>query len=160
MIRRSIFCPFFEIWIYIFNELEWPVVWDWGSATGCVFFSKKKEAEKSNTLFHCCGSASTWCGSGFDLLLWCGSGFWFLFDADADPDPTFHPDADPDPNPDSSFQCLNRLIFHTFWLVICKSMRIRIRFRVQPITLMRIRILIFNWSGCGFGSTTLYSMYI
>jgi hypothetical protein len=40
------------------------------------------------------------------------------------------------------------LIFHTFWLVICKVMRIRIqtqlftltRIRIQLITLIRIRI--------------------
>jgi hypothetical protein len=45
---------------------------------------------------------------------------------DADPDPTFHFAADPGPDP--SFQikaktlkkCPNRLLFHTFWLVICK----------------------------------------
>ncbi len=30
----------------------------------------------------------------------------------------------------------NRLLFHTFWLVICELMRIRIR--IQLITLMRI----------------------
>ncbi len=75
-----------------------------------------------------------------------------MLDSVADPDPayhidvypdpvlTFHFDADPDPDP--SFQikaqtmkkCSNRLVFHTFWLVICKLMRIRI----QLITLMRI----------------------
>jgi hypothetical protein len=62
--------------------------------------------------------------------------FDFLFDVDpdADPDPTFHPDADPDPDPDPypSFKKrlkkgLNRLISHTFWLDICKLMRIRIQ---------------------------------
>ncbi len=65
----------------------------------------------------------------------------FHFDADPDPDPNFHFDADPDPAP--SFQkssalkkCSNRLTFHTFCLVICKLIRIRI----QLITLMRIRI--------------------
>ncbi len=47
-------------------------------------------------------------------------------------------------------QCSNRLIFHTFWLVICKMMRIRIRFRIQLITLLRIRILIFIWCGSEF----------
>jgi hypothetical protein len=47
-------------------------------------------------------------------------------------------------------KCSNRLIFHTFWLVICKRMRIRILFiilmwiRIQLITLMRIRSLPFN----------------
>jgi hypothetical protein len=53
-----------------------------------------------------CGSASLWCGSGFDLLprcrCGCGSGFGFLFDADADP--TFYPDADPGPDADPCFQ--------------------------------------------------------
>jgi hypothetical protein len=59
----------------------------------------------------------------------------------------FHFDADPDPDP--SFQMKaqnlkkvysNLLIFHTFWLVICKLMRFRIR--IQLKTLMRIRIQI------------------
>jgi hypothetical protein len=84
---------------------------------------------------------------------------------DPNPDPTFHPDADPDPDPDPCFQikaqtfemCPNRLIFHTFWFVICKLMRIQARFRIQLITLnadpdpdfylmriwMRIQIRIF-----------------
>jgi hypothetical protein len=53
-----------------------------------------------------------------------------FFYADADSDPTFNPDADPDPDP--SFQI--KVLFHTFWLVICKLMQIRI----QLITLMRI----------------------
>jgi hypothetical protein len=57
-----------------------------------------------------------------------------------DLDPTFNLDADPDP--DSSLQlkaqtleCLNTSIFLTIWagLVICKLMRIRIRFRMQLI---------------------------
>jgi hypothetical protein len=69
----------------------------------------------------------------------------------ADPDPTFHPDADPDPEPSFQIkaQTLEKvLIFHTFWLVICKLMWIRI----PLITLirMRIRILIFIWFGSGF----------
>jgi hypothetical protein len=60
-------------------------------------------------------------------------GYDFLFDPDpdVDPDPIFHTDADPDPDP--SFKkaqtlekVLNSLIFHTFWLDICKLMRIRI----------------------------------
>jgi hypothetical protein len=60
---------------------------------------------------------------------------------DADPDPACHFDADPDPachfdvDPDPSFQikaqnlkkCSKRLIFHTFWTVICKLMQISIR---------------------------------
>jgi hypothetical protein len=62
------------------------------------------------------------------------SGSGFLIDADVDPDPTFHSDADP--HPDLGFQIkaqplekvLNRLIFHSNWLVICKLMRIRIGF--------------------------------
>jgi hypothetical protein len=80
----------------------------------------------------------------------------FLFDADpeADPDPTFHPDADPDHSFKKKAQTLekglNRLIFHIFWLDICKLMRMRIRFRIQLINfdadpdpdfyLMRMRI--------------------
>jgi hypothetical protein len=70
------------------------------------------------------------------------------FDADPCPDPACHFDADPDLDPtfqfnadqDISFQkrsktlekCSNWLIFHTgsFWLVICKLMRIWIR--IQP----------------------------
>jgi hypothetical protein len=77
--------------------------------------------------------------------------YLILFDLDADPDrdPTFH------------FtlmqiriqilaskyslkplkKCSNRLIFHTFWLVM-KLIRIGVRFRIQLTTLMRIRILI------------------
>ena len=57
---------------------------------------------------------------------------WMQILFDADSDPTFYPDADPDP--DLSFQIRmkplkkfsNRLIFHTFWFVICKLMRIRV----------------------------------
>ncbi len=62
-------------------------------------------------------------------------------------------------------KCSNRLLFHAFWLFICKLMRIRIWFRIRPITLMRIRmrIRIFIWYGsesrlpkwCGSGCTTL-----
>ncbi len=67
---------------------------------------------------------------------------------------------DADPCLDPSFQkrleilkmCSKRLIFHSFWLVICKLMRIGIRIqlitltriRLQLITFMRIRILPFN----------------
>ncbi len=48
--------------------------------------------------------------------------------------------------------CSNRLIFHTFWLVICKLMRIRIQ--ILTFTLMRIRtririhntVLYHEWS--------------
>ncbi len=92
----------------------------------------------------CCGWASllcgSGCGSGVDLSPWrgsgsgsgCGSGFWFLFDAD--PDPCFRIKAL------TLEKCSNRLKFHTLRLVICKSMRIRIRFQIQFITLMRMRI--------------------
>jgi hypothetical protein len=70
-------------------------------------------------------------------------------DPDADPDSTFHPDAYPLSDPDSRFQIkaqvlekvLKSAIFHTFLLVICNLMRIPIRFRIQLITLTRIRIL-------------------
>ena len=45
-----------------------------------------------------CGSASRWCGSGFNLSpCFADPDSDFLFDAD--PDPTFHPDTDPDPDP-------------------------------------------------------------
>jgi hypothetical protein len=79
-------------------------------------------------------------------------------DPDADPVLTFRLDADPDPDPSFHIvqvleplkNCSNRLIFHTFWLVICKLMRIWIRFQIQPITLMRIRIFIWCGSGSGF----------
>jgi hypothetical protein len=75
--------------------------------------------------------------------------------SDADLDPTFHPDADPDPSFQIKIQtlkkCSNRLIFHTFWLVICKLMRIR--FRIQLITLMRIWIRMrIHADPCGSGS--------
>jgi hypothetical protein len=69
---------------------------------------------------------------------------------DADPDPAFHFDADPYPSFLIKKKCSNRLILLTFWLVICKLMRIRIQLitliRIQLTTLMRIRIqiLLFN----------------
>jgi hypothetical protein len=68
-------------------------------------------------------------------------------------------------HPDPSFQIkaqtlkivLNRLTFHSFWLVICKLMRIR--FWIQLITWCGSRFLldgrIFIWCGCRSGSTTL-----
>jgi hypothetical protein len=37
-------------------------------------------------------------------------------------------------------KCSNRLIFHTFWLVICKLIRIRIRIQFITLMLLRIRI--------------------
>ncbi len=88
------------------------------------------------------GFVSRWCGSGSCLSLWCGSrsclSLWWIrillctFHFDADPDPSFPIKAQ------NLEKCKNRLLFHTFWLVICKLMRIRIR--IQAITLMRIRI--------------------
>jgi hypothetical protein len=70
----------------------------------------------------------------------------FLIDEDPDPDPTSHLNTDSELDPDPRFQIRAQtlkkvLIFHTFWLVICKLMGIRIR--IQLITLIRIRILIF-----------------
>jgi hypothetical protein len=89
-------------------------------------------------------------------LMWIQMQIWILilFDADADLDP-FHPDADADQDPDPSFRikaqtlekCSNRLIFHTYWVVICKLMRIQI----QLITLMRMRIRIVIFIGCRSG---------
>jgi len=80
-------------------------------------------------------------------------------------DSTYHPDADPDLDfylmririfylakigirnqmrtrirPKPLVKGSNRLIFHTFWLVICKLMLIRVRFWTQIIILKRIRI--------------------
>jgi hypothetical protein len=56
------------------------------------------------------------------------------FDADLNRDPACHFDANPDPDPTFHFDA--DLIFHIFWPVVCKMMRIRI----QLITLMRIWI--------------------
>jgi hypothetical protein len=56
------------------------------------------------------------------LNQFCGTHY---FDADLNPVPTFPFEADPacpfDADPDRS----NRLIFYTFWLAICKVIRIR-----------------------------------
>ncbi len=67
----------------------------------------------------------------------------------SDPDPACHIDADSDPKPSFQIkaQYLEKVpkkayIFHTFWFVTCKLMRIWIR--IQVITLMRMRILSFN----------------
>jgi hypothetical protein len=72
------------------------------------------------------------------------------FHFDPDPDPTFHFDADPDPTLQTKGSTLgegsNRLIFHSFRLVACKLLRIRIQLftlmliRILPFILMRIRI--------------------
>jgi hypothetical protein len=84
----------------------------------------------------------------FDVDADSDSDFYFIrvrifFDAGPDLDPTFHSDQDPDPSlqilAQTHEKCLNRLIFHTFWLVICKLMRIRILI----FYLMQIRIF-FN----------------
>jgi hypothetical protein len=56
-------------------------------------------------------------------------------DFDADPDPTFYLDANPDPDPTTKgSKPIKRaqigtyfMIYGTFWLVICKFMRIRIQ---------------------------------
>ncbi len=86
----------------------------------------------------CCGSASRWCGCGSwsCLSVWCGSGSYFHFDAHADPDFSLQI------NVQNFEKCSNRLICHTFWLVICKMMRIRIR--ILPFNLTRFRIRIHN----------------
>ncbi len=94
-----------------------------------------------------------------------------------------HFDADPDVHADSDFiwcrsgpgsefspwcrlkllkKCSNRLLFQTFWPVLCKWIGIQIRFQIQLFTLMRIQmriwILIFIWckSGCGSWSWFLF----
>ncbi len=82
----------------------------------------------------CCGSASLWCEfrCGSVFIIWCGSGSISYLQTKAQ----------------TLEKVLNRLIFHTFWLDICKLMRIRIRFRNQLINfdadpafyLMRMRI--------------------
>ncbi len=64
---------------------------------------------------------------------------------DADPDSTYHPDADPDADlyPFNLMRIRIQILasksakigsFHTFWLVICKLMLIRTRYRIQLIT--------------------------
>jgi hypothetical protein len=58
---------------------------------------------------------------------------------DADPDPTFRHDSNPYPdpsfkkgsNPGKSAKIGAYSLFHTFWLNMCKLMRIRIRFLIQ-----------------------------
>jgi hypothetical protein len=63
------------------------------------------------------------------IFILCETGFGSGFLFNADPDPTFHPDVDPDPDLEILAskeklkllkKCSNRLIFHTFWLLICK----------------------------------------
>ncbi len=92
------------------------------------------------------------------IFIWCGPGFLFH----ADPNLTVQPDADPDPDPSFLIKAQtlekssNWLIFQTFWLLIWKLMRIR--FRINLITSMRIRMqirIVILW-GCGSGSTTQY----
>jgi hypothetical protein len=67
---------------------------------------------------------------------------------DADSDPTFHFDSDPDADPGFQVKaqklerCSSTLLFHTFWLFICKLMRIRNR--IQLVTFRRIRIQHLN----------------
>ncbi len=83
------------------------------------------------------------------IFIWWGLGFLFH----VDPDPTFHPAADPDSDPrfQVKTQTLEKVLNYAHipyvWLVICNV--IRIRFRIQLITLMWIRILIFILCGCG-----------
>ncbi len=103
--------------------------------------------EKTHWTHQCCASASLWC----DPDPTCN------FDADPEPDPACHFDADPGPDPafyfdaepdlDPSFQqkkFSNRLIFHTFCFVVSKLMRIRIRIQLMTLMCIRIRILPFN----------------
>jgi hypothetical protein len=75
---------------------------------------------------------------------------------DPDPDLTFPFDTATDPNPSFQIKAKNHThIFHTFWLVICKLIRIliqlntlvRIQVRILPFNLMRIRI---HNTGCWF----------
>jgi hypothetical protein len=61
-------------------------------------------------------------------------------DADPDPDPVCHFGADAQNLENAQIG----LIFHTFWRFICTLMRIKIR--VQLITLMRIRILVVPYN--------------
>jgi len=56
--------------------------------------------------------------------------------ADTDPDPGFQIKTQ------TLEKCSCRVIFHTFWLVICKLMRIKI----QLITEMRIRIFFYEYA--------------
>ncbi len=103
-----------------------------------------------------CGSASHLCGSGSCLSLWCGSGSYLSLNAD--PGLTFHCDADPDPTFHSDAVRIrilasklklnplkkgsNRLIFHTFWLVICKFF--------SNCANIYSNISSANWCGSGF----------
>ncbi len=77
---------------------------------------------------------------------------WIVADPhhiDADPNPAFYFESGcgsgsllPNKSSKPWKKCSNRLMFRTFWLVICKLMRIRI----QLITLMRIRIRILPFN--------------
>jgi len=77
----------------------------------------------------------------------------------ADPDPASHFDSDPDTSLQIKVQTLkmfsNMLICHTFWLVIYKLLRIRIR--ILPFNLMRIRNTGYMY---GIGTLCLYSCSI
>ncbi len=84
-----------------------------------------------------CGSASCWCGSGFELSPWCVSGFLFLFDAD--PDLFFHPDAD------SQILAPNKR--SNPW-ISAKIGSYSIRFCLSSA----------NWCGCGSGSGSSLSL--
>ncbi len=71
--------------------------------------------------------------------------------ADPHPDPACHFDADPGPDPSFKLKALNlekvlkyAHIPYVFLLVICKLMRIRIRIQRITLMLMRIQILPFN----------------
>ncbi len=94
----------------------------------------------------CCGSASPWCGFGFELSLWCGSGFDFLPWCGSGSRSSLR-------NKGSNPWKRAHIPYRTFWLCHLQLMWIRIRFRIQLITFMGIqmRIRIFIWYGCGFG---------
>ncbi len=67
------------------------------------FKIKSKKIKISHVrILHCCGTASPWCGYGFDLSPWCGSVFLFViwFGSGSD----FSHFADPDSDPDPSFK--------------------------------------------------------
>jgi hypothetical protein len=74
----------------------------------------------------------------------CGSGLGFLFAPD--PDPTFYPDADPDSDPSFQMKASNFLKstqIGSYSIHFDGFKLMRIRFRIELINLMRIRIRIF-----------------